>query len=183
MENRNTAIRGLQILDAFFGDGLKRNAGNGNIAEIDLKVNDGLEFDTNQLTINYDNATIGIISNALAVKDDGVTEAKLDITAHGDTSLDGYVLYWDNASGKLAYKDVDTDFVADDDILVEDKTGMTGTAIALADIPVANSVQLFINGLLQQEGSGRDYTMAGDDITLAETVASDDLVIVHYIKV
>ena len=82
----NTAIRGLQIRDAFFGDGLKRNGVDGNIAEVDFKANDGLEIDTNQLTINYDDATIGIISNALAVKDDGITEAKLDIDSHPGTA-------------------------------------------------------------------------------------------------
>jgi len=182
MAQRNTSVRGLQIRDAFFGDGLKRNAGDGNIAEIDIKTNDGLEFDTNQLTINYDNATIGIISNALAVKNDGITEAKLDLTTHGGSGIDGFVLYWNQATGKLDYKDVDVAFVADADIIVEDLTGNADTSLTLANTPVASSVQLYINGLLQEEGSGKDYTISGTAITLVEASLVDDIIIVHYIK-
>jgi hypothetical protein len=182
MANRNTAVRGLQIRDAFFGDGLKRNDGDGNIAELDIKTNDGLEFDTNQLTINYDNTSIGIISNALAVKADGISEDKLDITVHGGTAMDGMVLAWDNASGKLAYKNVDTDFVADADIIYENLSGNADTSLTLANTPVANSVQLYLNGLLQEEGSGKDYTISGVTITLAEASLADDIILVHYIK-
>ena len=175
----NTAIRGLQIRDAFFGDGLKRNVGDGNIAEIDLKANDGLKIDTNQLTVNYDDASLGIIANALAVKDDGITEAKLDITAHAGTAEDGYVLYWDNATGKLAYKDVDVGFISDEDLEKED---LAYNFTDLAIVPVANSLHLYLNGLLQEEGSGKDFTITGTTVTWATAPEATDIVIAYYIK-
>ena len=175
----NTSIRGLQIRDAFFGDGLKRNGVDANIAEVDFKANDGLEIDTNQLTVAYDDATIGIISNALAVKDDGITEAKLDIDSHPGTAEDGYVLYWDNATGKLAYKDVDTDFISEDDLVKED---MAYDDFSLTDTPVANSLHLYLNGLLQEEGTGKDFIIDGTTITWATVPESGDIVIAYYVK-
>ena len=175
----NTAIRGLQIRDAFFGDGLKRNAGDGNIAEVDFKANDGLVIDTNQLTVNYDNATIGIISNALAVKDDGITEAKLDIDSHPGTAEDGYVLYWDNATGKLAYKDVDVGFISNDDLVKDD---LAYDEFVLSATPVANSLHLYLNGLLQEEGTGKDFTLDTATITWATVPEAGDIVIAYFVK-
>jgi len=185
----NTSIRGLQIRDAFFGDGLKRNGVDANIAEVDFKANDGLEIDTNQLTINYDDTSIGIIANALAIKasgvttakiaDDNVTEAKLDIAEHAGTAEDGYVLYWDNASGKLAYKDVDTDFISDADLVKED---LAYDDFGLSNTPVANSLHLYLNGLLQEEGSGKDFTIDTATITWATVPEATDIVIAYYVK-
>jgi hypothetical protein len=43
----------------------------------DFVANDGLKLSTNSLTINYDNSSLGIVSNALAVKALGVTNAML----------------------------------------------------------------------------------------------------------
>ena len=177
----NTRIRGLQINDAFFGDGLKRNAVDENIAEVDFKANDGLELDTNQLTMAYDDATIGIISNALAVKDTGITEAKLDIES---APSDGKVLYWNNSAGKLDYKDVDVDFVAESDILVENESANCDgieVAFTLAVTPIVNSVDVFLNGLYQEEGSGKDFTLSGTTITFAIAPETGDILIIRYI--
>lgn len=43
----------------------------------DLKTNDGLAIKTAQIGVDYDDSTIGIVSNKLAVKDSGITNAKL----------------------------------------------------------------------------------------------------------
>lgn len=232
----NTSIRGLQIKDAFFGDGIKRNAVDGDIAElalktdaglaidtaelkvvagdgldtdatgvlvdvtdfidtatgltetsndiqINIKANDGLEFDTNQLTVDYDDSTISIVSNALAVKDDGITAPKLQIV---NAEADGQVLSWSAGDGKMKWINPDVDAVQNADIEVEnlsaeiDATGYAGEH-TLANTPIAKSVSIHLNGLLQEEGSGKDYTIAGATFTFATQPESGDIIIVRYI--
>jgi hypothetical protein len=79
--------------------------------------------------------------------------------------------------------DLPTDIVGitEASIAVEDLTGNADTSLVLADTPVANSVQLYINGLLQEEGTGKDYTISDKAITLAVATVADDIIIVHYI--
>lgn len=196
----NTAIRGLQIRDAFFGDGIKRNAGDGDIAELALKTEGGLKIDTaelavepadfagaglvddgsDNLAVNVDDVGIEITSgNVVQVKDGGVPEVKLDINTASGVGVDGYVLYWNNGAGKLDYKDVDTNFISDDDLVKED---LAYDDFTLTDTPVDNSLQLYLNGLLQEEGSGKDFTISGTTITWATNPESVDIVIAYYVK-
>lgn len=196
----NTSIRGLQIKDAFFGDGLKRNAGDGDIAELDLKTGGGLKIDTAQLAVepadfagaglvddgsdnlavNVDDVGIEIASgNVVGIKDAGVPEVKLDVNTAAGPGVDGFVLYWNNAAGKLDYKDVDVGFIAEDDLVKED---MAYNDFELTNTPVANSLKLFLNGLLQEEGSGKDFTISGTTITWATNPESGDIVIAYYVK-
>ena len=178
----NTQIRGLQIKDAFFGDGLKRNVSNNDIAEVDIKTNDGLEFDTNQLTIAYDDATIGIVSNALAVKDDSLAEAKLDIS---NAPADGYLLSYKDGSDQLTWVSPTTVSIGAEDLGFENESANCDgevVAFTLASAPVANSLQIFLNGLLQEEGSGKDYTVSGTTVTFAVAPEAGDILLVYYVK-
>jgi len=56
----NTKIRGQQIKDAFFGAGLVRNSGDADVTDV-----------------NVDDSSIEISSDALQVKDLGITNAML----------------------------------------------------------------------------------------------------------
>lgn len=207
MANLNTSIRGLQIRDAFFGDGLKRNGSDGDIAELALKTSGGLKIDTAELAVEVgDFAGAGLVDNAdnldvnvddvgleigsgnvVQIKDAGVPEVKLDINTASGVGVDGYVLYWNNGAGKLDYKDIDSEAVIDADILVENFSDEIGESAyagehELAETPVANSVQVYLNGLLQEAGTGKDYTIAGKDITFVTAPEDGDILIVHYIK-
>jgi hypothetical protein len=67
------------------------------------------------------------------------------------------------------------------DILV---TGWDET-FELGFAPVLSSVQVFLNGLLQEEGTGKDYNVSGTGnkvITFDTTPVAGDIVIIHYIK-
>lgn len=196
----NTAIRGLQIRDAFFGDGIKRNVGDGDIAELDLKASGGLKIDTAQLTIepadfagdglsddgadnlkvNVDDASIEIDTDILRIKDDGVTEPKL---AMNNAPADKKVIAW-NVSGYMEWVDPDVDAVSNTDIAVENESancnGAT-TNFTIDNTPIANSVQVFLNGLLQEEGSGKDYTLTGTTVAFAIAPETNDILIIHYI--
>lgn len=277
----NTKIRGLQIKDDFFGNALIRNAGDNNIMDV-----------------NVDGATIEVNTDALRVKDDGITNAKLANITRGsvkvggvadaptdlDAKTDGYILIGDGtdvnsvdvtgdvtitnagvtAIGNTKVTDamlnddvatglagvglsasagvlaVDLDevaevamAVADDYIVFLDNSdngdtkkeqfadvitaiagsGLTATAgvlsvdsvtdnIVESDIqmenesancngattdftitstPIANSVQVFLNGLLQEDGSGKDYTISGTTISFVTAPIAGDILIIHYI--
>ena len=61
----------------------------------------------------------------------------------------------------------------------------TGLACTLTVAPtVANSVQVFLNGQLLDEGASDDYTISGTTITLADAALAldaDDRLTVHYL--
>lgn len=295
MAKLNTAIRGSQIADAVAGDGIEWASDD--ILGLDLKANDGLVIDTTELTVDYDDTTIGIKTNKLAVKDggidtlqlaanavetakildDNVTLAKLEdgtdaqmiicsgagaptyvAVTGGDVSIDnagsatigadkvtklminvdvagdgiaqaaGGELDLDlneltaadvnvandsiviidaddsNASRKESIADLATamagtgitavngvlnadavtDNIIETDIKVENESSnCTGaqTTFTLDNTPVVNSVQVFLNGLLQEEGSGKDYTLSGTTVEFATAPASGDILIIHYI--
>jgi len=95
MANLNTRIRGLQIADEFFGAGLIRNAGDGNI--MDIKVDDSsIEIDTDTVRVKASGITNDMLAGSIvdsklnqittadkvdggAITADSIVEASLDI--------------------------------------------------------------------------------------------------------
>ena len=153
------------------GDGLEATDG---VMAIDLKANDGLEIDNGELTVDYDNSTIGIISNALAVKDEGITEAKLNAdNAPAETK----VLGWSGSQLSWVAGITESNLIMNE-VLAKD----TGSDVdfTLANTPAADSVTVYLNGLLQQPGTGEDYLISGSTITFAEAVDDADAVIACY---
>jgi len=129
------------------------------------------------------------------------TEATFDATA----DFIGIVDATDNGSNKTLWSVIATaiagsgltatngvlsaDAVSDNlieaDVLLEDESANTnGSSVAftLSSTPITNSVQVFLNGLLQQVGSGKDYTLAGTTVTFATAPASDDILLIHYLR-
>jgi len=65
----------LKTSDAYIaGDGLDLT---GTTFSLDVKANDGLAIKSTEISVDYDDSTIGIVSNKLAVKDLGITNAKI----------------------------------------------------------------------------------------------------------
>lgn len=58
----------------------------------------------------------------------------------------------------------------------------TNTVFTLANAPTAGTEEVFLNGVLQESGSGNDYTISGGTITMAVAPASDDKIVVSYFK-
>jgi len=164
----NTSIRGLQIRDAFFGTGLRRNGSDGDIAELDL----------NELSTE---ATFDPSADFLAIvdaTDDGSDKTLWSVIA---TAIAGTGI---TATAGILSADGVTDNVVEGDIQVEDLSATADgveTDFTVASTPLTNSVQVFLNGLLQQSGSGKDYTLAGTTVTFATPPETGDIVIVHYI--
>ena len=55
------------------------------------------------------------------------------------------------------------------------------TGFTLTNTPVADSVQIFLNGLLQQPGVGKDYQISGTSITFTEAPYNDDILLINYV--
>jgi len=283
----NTQIRGLQINDAFFGDGIKRNSGDNNIAELALKSNSGLEISSNELAINLDGATLAMGASGLKVSSISNTEIAADaaidldkihdmadtkisigtgsgnaehalsgdvtmgntgVTAIGATKVTDAMLNDDVATGLAGVGLSDTTGVmaldinelpveatfdpAADYVALEDATdngsnktiwSVIATAIAgtgltatdgvlaadavsgnivesdiqvenesancdgvevdfeLSNTPLSASIQVFLNGLIQEDGSGKDYNVAGTTVTFNVAPETNDILLVHYI--
>lgn len=58
----------------------------------------------------------------------------------------------------------------------------SNTTFSLASAPVANTESVFLNGILQDVGSGNDYTISGDTITFLSAPVSGDKIRVTYLK-
>lgn len=79
-----------------------------------------------------------------------------------------------------------TDFVANANFVVrETPTGAingANTTFTLANTPTAGTEQVFLNGMLQEPGSGNDYTISGATITYLSAPATGDRLRVAYMK-
>lgn len=127
--------------------------------------------DTTQL------ANLAVTNGKIA--DDTIAEVKLDIFNAPTT---GQILGF-TANG-MEWVDGTADSVEEGDIAVENQSANADgvqTAFTLASTPLANSVQVFLNGLLQESGSGKDYTLSGSTVTFATAPESGDILIVHYV--
>jgi hypothetical protein len=58
----------------------------------------------------------------------------------------------------------------------------SNTAFVLANTPVSGSEHVYLNGVLQESGSGNDYTISGATITMATAPASGEKLRVSYRK-
>lgn len=88
------------------------------------------------------------------------------------------------ATNGVLSADAVADNIVEGDIQVEDESancnGIT-VAFTLSSTPITNSVQVYLNGLLQQSGSGKDYTLAGTTVTFVTAPETNDILLIHYI--
>lgn len=128
------------------------------------------------------------ITNAM-LADDNILEAKLDAT---NAPTEGYFLTFDSGSGGFTWVESPaTSGVQEADIKKDDFSATLNgvlTDFDLTEIPITASLQVFINGVLQQEGVGKDYQLnAGSGETktikiLGDVLATGEKLIVHYIQ-
>lgn len=130
----------------------------------------------------------GGVGNA-KLTDDSILEAKLDVT---NAPTDGYFLTFDNASGGFTWVESPaTSGVQEADLAKDDFSATTNGALTdfvLTDIPVASSLQVFINGVYAREGVGLDYQLnpdSGDTKNIrinGDVLATGERLVVHYVK-
>jgi hypothetical protein len=182
MANRNTAIRGIQIKDN--------------------------DVDTAQLSVGV-NASLVLADSAYQLPVGGIPYADLaegvqDSLDLADTALQSlaFTALTDTAGAYSGHAGealrVNVGMSALEYYVITDNTGVLESAVAvevpvvsakveytMTTLAVVNSVEVYLNGLLQEEGSGKDYvaTEAGGFtvITFAEATAVGDIVVIHSI--
>jgi len=166
------------LVDAIDGDGLSASAG---VLSVEAETNEGITVGASGVAVDYDDATIGIVSNQLAVKDEGITEDKLDVD---NAPTDGYYLKWTTANG-MEWADVDGDVVTDSDVICNEiPSGLINSSnvtYTLANTPVAGTVTVYLNGMFQAQGAGLDYTVSGGTITFVKAPRTNSDLYVNYI--
>lgn len=63
----------------------------------------------------------------------------------------------------------------------EKPTKVSDTVYTLANTPVPNTDQVFLNGVLQNAGNENDYTLTNNTITFARPLEADEVVLVNYL--
>jgi len=133
-----------------------------------------------ELDVNVDDSTLGISSgNVLEVKDGGITESKLDVY---NSPTEGQVLKF--TENGMEWAEDTAGVSASSFVFHEIPTGdinSTNKVYTIAEDPLAGTVQVFLNGLLQAPG-GLDYTVSGTTITFEKAPRTSSILYVHYIK-
>ena len=201
MANLNTRIRGVQILD--------KGVDTAQIADSAveaLQINADAVTTVKILDANVTMAKIesGADKQLVIVGAGGVpayqdvtgdvTIGNTGVTAIGATKVVDSMINDDVATGLAGTGltatagvldiDIGGGLVTEDDIIRNEvlaKDSGSDVDYTLANSPVADTVAVFLNGLLQVPGSGEDYTIAGSVITFAEAVDDADGVMVDYI--
>ena len=130
---------------------------------------------------------LGITNTMLA--DDSILEAKLDAT---NVPTDNYLLSYDQGTGGFTWVESPAvSGIQEADLAKDDFSATLNSALTdfdLTDVPVIASLQVYINGMLAQEGSGKDYELNPDSgqtktIRVAgDVLAAGEKLIAHYIK-
>ena len=205
-----TKIRGLQIADATFGAALGRNGTNQDV--IDVKVdNSTIEVNTDALRIKAGAITNNEVNNSAGIDyskldlagcimdadingSAAIAYSKLNLAnsiAESDLAMANsptlnYVIKWNGSAmewAAVAYAAVEDDDIIANEIPSGTVNG-TNVVFGLANKPVSTSVQLYLNGLMQQPGSGKDYELSGTTlqvVTFATAPEASDIVLANYV--
>ena len=121
-----------------------------------------------------------VAAGVVTVKDEGIAEPELDIN---NAPTDGYYLQYDTTNG-MQWADVTASGVTESDYRLENESancnGAT-TAFTLDTAPISNSLQVYLNGLVQEKGAGKDYTHSGVTVTFVLAPLTNDILLIHYV--
>jgi len=192
------------LATAMAGDGFDATSG---VFALDLKSSGGLKIDTTELAIEpndfagtglkddgSDNlevdlyavgeVAVDVANDSFVLADNSDTDAtKRDTIADLVTAMAGTGLTATNgvlAVDTIADNIVEGDFVKENLSADIDATGYDGD-FTLSDTPVASSLQIYLRGLLQEEGTGKDYTLSGTTVSFTTNPVSGDIVIAYYL--
>jgi len=168
-----SAIGATKVVDSMINDDVATGLAGAGIAA----ASGVLSLDINELGA----AVVDVSADSIAIVDADDDSSKKESIADLATAMAGSGI---TATNGVFSVDSITDNIVEADIQVENESAnCNGATVAftLSNTPVANSLQVFLNGLLQEEGSGKDYTYAGTTVTFATAPVSGDILIIHYI--
>jgi hypothetical protein len=139
---------------------------------------DGIDLTDGGISVNVDDSSIEISSDALRLKDSGVVTAKI-----ADDAVTAAKLADDIAGNGMQIADGVLSITHVEDRYTNVAVAAGGSLSDLSQDPASDeAVYVFINGLMQSQGT--DYTISGKTITLAggNIIVASDEVVVKYIQ-
>jgi hypothetical protein len=166
-------------------------AGNGILltgSTFSTKLGNALAFDgSNNITITPNGTSLNVGASGIKITDG--TPGQIQLAGSGNafaaTTVTGDVTI--NSAGVTAVNNTaGTGFLKYGNVVANETPGGaingSNTAHTLAFTPQASSLQLFVNGQLQEPGSGNDYTISAAAITMLFALTTGDKLRAYYIK-
>jgi len=163
------------------GDGLTRTGDTLNV----ISANGGIVVNANDITLTAANASLAIVSGGVKIADGTVGQVvvanasgiPISQTLSGDvSSVSGAGAVTLNAATIVKVANVVTREVPSGTI------NSSNATFTLANVPVAATEHVFLNGLLQNVGAGNDYTISTDTITFITAPTTGSVLLVSYLK-
>ena len=168
-----TAIGATKVVDSMINDDVATGlAGDGLSAASGV-----MALDLNELTA----AVVAVATDSIAIIDSDGNVSRKESIADLATAMAGTGI---TATAGVLSADSVTDNIVEGDIQVEDETANcngSNVAFTLSNTPLANSLDVFLNGMRQVEGSGESFTVSGTTVTFVTAPAADDDLIIRYI--
>jgi hypothetical protein len=144
-----------QVIDVVAGDAsLTVNPDN---LQVKLDAARCITVQPSGIGVNPDGTTIEANSNALRVKPASIGDAQLSTTYQKQANI----VIRETPGGTI---------------------NGTNPTFTLAAVPVVNTEQIFLNGILQEPGAGNDYTISGQTITMLNIPQTNDRLRACYLK-
>jgi hypothetical protein len=112
-------------------------------------------------------------TSAIDLFDSGVLESDLSVTPGIKINGDPIEYYADaiDKRHQTVANELPTGFINDSNV-----------TFVLANTPIVGTVQVYLNGIYQEPGAGKDYTISGATITFAAAPNTGDILLVNYDK-
>lgn len=147
------------------------------------QLNSGIYIDATTSTkgiASFDTDHFVVASGAVTIKGASIESGDLKIE---NSATDGYFLQ--ATSSGMKWVDSTASGVVEGDYRLENESSNCtgGTTVFTLDVtPISNSLQVYLNGLLQEKGSGKDYEHTGTTVTFGIAPLSGDILLINYVK-
>lgn len=131
---------------------------NGTTGAMDVNVGNGIEIDTDTVTVKLDGSTLAKSASGLKLAD----------------LTNGWILRGNGSNVATAARHVTRELVNETPDGIE-------TEFTVDYTPVTGTEMVFLNGVLQNQGEGNDYTISGATITFGDAPESGDVILVSYL--
>lgn len=101
----------------------------------------------------------------------GTSNGNVAVTLSGDVTIDENGVVSVNPATVVRVTDI-----------VKETPSGSGDTFTLTNTPKTGTLDVFVNGILQEPGTGNDYELNGTTITLAFQLGSSDKIRAHYFK-
>lgn len=147
--------------------------------------NGGIVANANDITLTLNGASLNVGASGLKITAGTPGQVMIGTTTTGEalfTTLSGDVSSVSGAGSVTLAGNIikEADFVTRE--TPSGTVNGSNVTFTLANTPVAGTEHVYLNGILQESGSGNDYTISGATITYLTAPLTNDKIRVSYLK-